>query len=88
MTPAPGDEGGPARATVLRLSLPGADPNGGPPPHPVYGGQLNPEGVPGVPGAPSLPLDPSFPAGPGPRSEATAESTVHRARSPWTIIAG
>ena len=47
---APGDEGGPARATVLRLSLPGADPNGGPPPHPVYGGQLNPEGVPGVPG--------------------------------------
>jgi CxxC motif-containing protein (DUF1111 family) len=47
---APGDEGGLARATVLRLSLPGADPNGGPLPHPVYGGQLNPEGVPGVPG--------------------------------------
>ncbi len=47
---APGDEGGVARAMVLRLSKPGADLHGGPPPHPVYGAQLNPEGVPGVPG--------------------------------------
>jgi len=47
---APGDEGGVARAMVLRLSKPGADVHGGPPPHPVYGAQLNPEGVPGVPG--------------------------------------
>ncbi len=47
---APGDEGGALRATVVRLSLPGVDAHGGPAPHPAYGGQLNPEGVPGVPG--------------------------------------
>lgn len=49
---APGDEGGVARAMVLRLSKPGVDRGafGGPAPHPVYGAQLNPEGVPGVPG--------------------------------------
>jgi CxxC motif-containing protein (DUF1111 family) len=47
---APGDEGGVARAMVLRLSKAGADLHGGPLPHPVYGAQLNPEGVPGVPG--------------------------------------
>ncbi len=47
---APGDEGGVARAMVLRLSKPGADAHNGPAPHPVYGAQLNPEGVPGVPG--------------------------------------
>ena len=35
---------------VVRLSLPGADEHGGPRPHPVYGGQLNEEGVAGVPG--------------------------------------
>ncbi len=49
---APGDEGGVARAMVLRLSKRGADRGafGGPAPHPVYGAQLNPEGAPGVPG--------------------------------------
>ncbi|HEY8136488.1 MAG TPA: di-heme oxidoredictase family protein [Methylocystis sp.] len=49
---APGDGGGAARAMVLRLSKPGVDRGafGGPLPHPVYGAQLNPEGVPGVPG--------------------------------------
>ena len=35
---------------LVRLSVPGADEHGGPRPHPVYGGQLNEEGVPGVPG--------------------------------------
>jgi len=59
---APDDAGGVARAMVLRLSKPGADAGriagrdpsriafGAPLPHPVYGAQLNPEGVPGVPG--------------------------------------
>jgi CxxC motif-containing protein (DUF1111 family) len=49
---APGDEGGVARAMVLRLSKPGVDRGafGAPLPHPVYGAQLNPEGAPGVPG--------------------------------------
>ncbi|WP_246207069.1 di-heme oxidoredictase family protein [Methylocystis heyeri] len=47
---APEDAGGVARSMVLRLSVPGADAHGGPAPHPAYGGQLNPEGVPGVPG--------------------------------------
>jgi CxxC motif-containing protein (DUF1111 family) len=47
---APEDSGGVARSMVLRLSVPGADAHGGPQPHPAYGGQLNPEGVPGVAG--------------------------------------
>lgn len=40
----------PMRAMLVRLSIPGADPHGGPNPHPAYGGQLNENGVPGVPG--------------------------------------
>jgi len=47
---APDDSGGVARAMVLRLSEPGVDAHGGPLPHPNYGVQLNPEGIPGVPG--------------------------------------
>lgn len=35
---------------LVRLSVPGDDGHGGPKPHPVYGGQLNEEGIPGVPG--------------------------------------
>jgi CxxC motif-containing protein (DUF1111 family) len=35
---------------LVRLSVPGRDPHGGPKPHPAYGGQLNEEGIPGVPG--------------------------------------
>jgi CxxC motif-containing protein (DUF1111 family) len=35
---------------LVRLSLPGRDPHGGPLPHPVYGNQLNEQGVPGVSG--------------------------------------
>lgn len=35
---------------LVRLSVPGSDEHGGPKPHPVYGRQLNEEGVPGVPG--------------------------------------
>ncbi|PWC32032.1 thiol oxidoreductase [Azospirillum sp. TSO22-1] len=38
------------RSTLLRLGLPGAGPHGEPAPHPVYGDQLNPDGIPGVPG--------------------------------------
>jgi CxxC motif-containing protein (DUF1111 family) len=38
------------RSMLVRLSLPGQDPHGGPLPHPVYGTQLNEQGVPGVPG--------------------------------------
>ena len=37
-------------STLVRLSVPGRDPHGGPRPHPAYGGQLNEEGIPGVPG--------------------------------------
>lgn len=35
---------------LVRLSVPGRAADGGPKPHPAYGGQLNEEGVPGVPG--------------------------------------
>jgi CxxC motif-containing protein (DUF1111 family) len=35
---------------LVRLSVPGRAADGGPNPHPAYGGQLNEEGVPGVPG--------------------------------------
>lgn len=38
------------RSLLLRLSVPGRDAHGGPKPHPVYGDQLNDQGVPGVPG--------------------------------------
>lgn len=35
---------------LVRLSVAGKDVHGGPRPHPVYGEQLNEEGIPGVPG--------------------------------------
>lgn len=38
------------QSMLLRLSVPGKDAHGGPRPHPVYGDQLNEDGVPGVPG--------------------------------------
>lgn len=38
------------QSMLLRLSVAGKDAHGGPRPHPVYGEQLNEEGVPGVPG--------------------------------------
>jgi CxxC motif-containing protein (DUF1111 family) len=38
------------RSMLVRLSLPGRGPDGRPLPHPVYGDQLNEQGVPGVPG--------------------------------------
>jgi CxxC motif-containing protein (DUF1111 family) len=47
---APDDENGVLRSIVVRLGVSGADAHGGPLPHPVYGDQLNPEGVPVVPG--------------------------------------
>jgi CxxC motif-containing protein (DUF1111 family) len=48
--PAPDAENGIARAMVVRLGVEGRDAHGRPLPHPAYGGQLNPEGIPGVPG--------------------------------------
>jgi len=47
---APDPENGAVRSMVLRLGVPGRDAHGGPAPHPVYGGQLQPDGIPGVPG--------------------------------------
>ncbi|CAO3416524.1 di-heme oxidoreductase family protein [Azospirillum endophyticum] len=38
------------RSTLVRLSVPGGRPGGAPQPHPVYGDQFNPDGIPGVPG--------------------------------------
>ncbi len=43
-------DGEPVRSMVVRLSVQGRNAHGGAAPHPVYGGQLNPEGAPGVPG--------------------------------------
>ncbi|ATQ69259.1 MULTISPECIES: di-heme oxidoreductase family protein [Methylosinus] len=48
--PTPDAENGVARAMVLRLGVEGRDAEGGPLSHPIYGAQLNPEGIPGVPG--------------------------------------
>jgi CxxC motif-containing protein (DUF1111 family) len=44
------EAGAPLHSMVVRLSVPGTDEHGAPRPHPVYGGQLNPQGIPGVPG--------------------------------------
>lgn len=38
------------RSTLVRLSVPGGRAGGAPQPHPVYGDQFNPDGIPGVPG--------------------------------------
>lgn len=38
------------QSMLVRLSVTGQDAHGGPRPHPVYGDQLNEEGIPGVPG--------------------------------------
>ncbi|WP_334157053.1 di-heme oxidoreductase family protein [Oryzomicrobium sp.] len=38
------------QSMLVRLSLPGVGPHGGPRHHPAYGDQLNEEGIPGVPG--------------------------------------
>jgi CxxC motif-containing protein (DUF1111 family) len=38
------------QSMLVRLSIPGVGPHGGPNPHPAYGNQFNEEGVPGVPG--------------------------------------
>jgi CxxC motif-containing protein (DUF1111 family) len=45
------------RSMLVRLSLPGQDPHGGPLPHPVYGTQLNEQGIPGVPGEGRVSVD-------------------------------
>ena len=47
---APPDEpGSTGEALLVRLSIPGTAPNGGPLPEPTYGDQLQPKGIPGVP---------------------------------------
>jgi CxxC motif-containing protein (DUF1111 family) len=45
--PLPGEDG--LLSMLLRLSVPGANPHGGPVPHPDYGDQLNDRAIPGVP---------------------------------------
>lgn len=47
---APDQAGERMQSMLVRLSVAGQGPHGGPNPHPVYGDQLNEEGVPGVPG--------------------------------------
>lgn len=47
---APDGPDGTMQAMLLRLSIPGTNPHGGPKPHPAYGDQLNERGVPGVAG--------------------------------------
>lgn len=47
---APPDEpGSTGEALLVRLSIPGTSPTGGPLPEPTYGDQLQPQGIPGVP---------------------------------------
>jgi CxxC motif-containing protein (DUF1111 family) len=47
---APGSPDERMQSMLVRLSVPGRGPHGGPNPHPAYGDQLNEEGVLGVPG--------------------------------------
>ncbi|NTV97419.1 MAG: c-type cytochrome [Thiobacillus sp.] len=47
---APDRPGERMQTMLLRLSVPGIGADGGPLPHPAYGGQFNEEGIPGVPG--------------------------------------
>ncbi len=47
---APEREGEKMQSMLVRLSVPGHSPHGGPLPHPAYGDQLNEEGIPGVRG--------------------------------------
>lgn len=45
----PRDAKEPMKSMLIRLSIPGMAEDGGPMPHPVYGGQLNDRGISGVP---------------------------------------
>ncbi|GAB2182165.1 di-heme oxidoredictase family protein [Denitratisoma sp. agr-D3] len=47
---APEQPGERMQSMLVRLSIPGRNAHGGPKPHPVYGDQLNEEGIPGVTG--------------------------------------
>jgi CxxC motif-containing protein (DUF1111 family) len=47
---APDNASEPMRTMLVRLSVAGLGPHGGPNPHPSYGDQLNEEGIPGVAG--------------------------------------
>jgi CxxC motif-containing protein (DUF1111 family) len=53
---APDEPGERMQSMLVRLSLPGSGPHGGPRPHPAYGDQLNEEGTPGVAGEAQLGL--------------------------------
>ncbi len=46
----PHAEGEPFKSMLIRFSVPGTDEHGGPKPHPVYGDQLNENGINGIPG--------------------------------------
>jgi len=46
----PEGDGDAMRSSLLRLSVPGGPPGSAPRPHPAYGDQFNPDGIPGVPG--------------------------------------
>ncbi|WP_423842074.1 di-heme oxidoreductase family protein [Acanthopleuribacter pedis] len=65
---------------LLRLSIPGQDPHGGPLPHPTYGDQLNERSVPGVPGEAETRL--SYTEVPG----TYADGTPYRLRRPQIEI--
>ncbi|BCU79277.1 hypothetical protein llg_39920 [Luteolibacter sp. LG18] len=43
------EEGRPFTTALLRISIPGSDPHGGPLPDPIYGGQIQGQALPGVP---------------------------------------
>lgn len=45
------------QSMLVRLSIAGPGPHGGPRPHPAYGDQFNEEGIPGVPGEGRVRLD-------------------------------
>lgn len=45
----PAESGGAMNSMLVRLSVPGAGPRGGPKPHPAYGGQLQERANPGIP---------------------------------------
>lgn len=46
---APPEAGQPLSSMLMRISIPGTDPHGGPNPDPVYGGQIQGKALPGIP---------------------------------------
>ncbi len=68
----PPEPGQPMISSLVRLSVPGGDVDGGPVGEPVYGGQLNPLGILGVPGEGSAEL--SWDEVPGSYADGTSYS--------------